>query len=102
MSGTLRLLGSGILAPITEHIDAWEFKTAVGTHGFPQSPRLRGQRRLFHQVTGQRDLMLLTPGSNGISKSLSKAFAEVVVVTIAGAGNRSLWQFPDQFRQHLF
>src|SRR5712691_9198326 len=102
MGCALCLLGGGILAPITEHIDAWEFKTAVGTHGFPQSSRLRGQRRLFHQVTGQRDLMVLAPGSNGISKSLSKTFAEVVVVTIAGTGNRSLWQFPEQFWQHLF
>ena len=94
-----RLLGSGELAVVAQHVDAGQLEAAVGAHGLAQGGGLRFERRLLHHVAGQHDAVFAAPAAHGVRKGGGEALGDVIVIVIARDGDFALGQLPDQLGQ---
>ena len=104
-AGTAKLMGCGlslfrrgVFPPVTEHIDARHLKTAVRTHGFSQSIGLGGQRRLLHHMSGEHDIVIPAPVSDGIREGGGKSLRHKIMIMIPGNGHLILRKLPDKLR----
>ena len=97
MDSTFCLLGSGQFPEITEHIDSGEIKGAVGAHGLTECCRLRSQSWFFHHVAGESNSVAAAPGPHIVGESVSKTFADMIVVVIAVCGYLTVGKLPDTF-----